>query len=67
MNILPSDMDPISAALNATRKTTYTDILQRLVRRYLFKQERQQFEKNDIGKDAPYRTPAGNSRRTDEC
>ena len=53
-NILPSDLDPISAGISLKQKTTYSDILQRLVRRYLFKQDREKYEseKSETGEIA---------------
>ncbi|KAK2166716.1 hypothetical protein LSH36_36g02028, partial [Paralvinella palmiformis] len=47
-NVLPTDLDPITARLLQKKRTTYSDIIQRLVRRYLFKLDRDKSEKEKV-------------------
>ncbi|ELT98254.1 hypothetical protein CAPTEDRAFT_220330 [Capitella teleta] len=64
-NILPSDMDPISSRILLKQKTTYSDILQRLVRRYLFKQDREKYE-GERGETVTREYPQGDDEEYDE-
>jgi len=49
LNLLPRESDAIGTG-TLLRKSTYADILQRLVRRYLFKQDRLRGDRIDAGR-----------------
>ena len=54
-NLEPDEIEPISTSVLLNHaKTTYADIVQRMVRRYLFKQDRLKTDRLESGQRSLY-------------